>query len=97
MANLIPCQGVFLKQFWRFGGLIFLLTLASVFRMIFVGRFEIEIPSKKQVAQVLFCTLIQMGWSMGTMWAFVNTVQSHAYSLTNLGGVLTVLYFLVTC
>ena len=37
------------------------------------------------------------GWIIGQNWAFMNTVQSHAYALTNIHAIFTTLWTAVTC
>ena len=39
----------------------------------------------------------QVGWTLGSVWAFTNTIQSHAYTLTVLHGVITILIMWITC
>ena len=34
---------------------------------------------------------------MGATWAFLNTVQSHAYCLINLGGIMTIIFCILAC
>ena len=36
------------------------------------------------------------GWIMICTWAFLNTMQSHAYTLTGMHGVFTTLFFMIT-
>jgi hypothetical protein len=41
--------------------------------------------------------VFMLGWSSISMWAFLNTIQSHAYTLTGMHGVFTILFYMVTC
>ena len=38
-----------------------------------------------------------LGWSIGSTWAFVNTVQAHAYTLTGIHGVFTLIIYMIRC
>ena len=38
-----------------------------------------------------------MGWSFGIFWGCLNTIQSHAYTLNSLHGVITLIFYIITC
>ena len=46
---------------------------------------------------VLISVVFKTCWMFGAMWSMVNTVQAHAYTLSNLHGVFTILFAVITC
>ena len=41
--------------------------------------------------------LMLLGWSWGHTWASLNTIQAHAYVLTCMHGVLSLLFYIILC
>lgn len=46
---------------------------------------------------ILITNVMTLGWSFGITMASIHTVQSHAYILSNIHGVFTLIFFMIIC
>lgn len=106
--NSLPCKDkLMLVQAWRFIPLSFLyMLLLPVYILIqrlrgvplTIFSYKKENPNKCRIIAVIFLTnVMTLGWSYGHTLGTIYTVQQHAYILTNIHGVFTLVFLMATC
>jgi len=97
VSNIIPCEGIFLKQMWRFTALNILYAIGYAIKWAKHGFSDTSGIGKREIGLLFLSVIFQLGWMLIGIYAFLNTIQAHAYTLTNLHGVFTTVFNLVTC